>query len=305
MENKIYKNIKELKEKNDAVVLAHSYQSLEIQDMADIKGDSFYLADKATKLKQQNIYMCGVRFMAESIKLLSPQKNVYLVNERATCPMAEQISPSVLVEYKLKNKDHKIVSYINTTAQIKAVSDVCVTSSSAIKIVKALKEKDILFIPDKNLGRYVQENVKDKRFHFLDGFCPVHNQVTLEETLELKKKYKDYKLLCHPELPYEICKIADYVGSTSGILEYARENKNANCIIGTETTILKTLQSEFKDRDFVALSKNLICHDMAITTINDLYKALKGERGEEIIIDKSIEKNARKPIEEMIKLQKK
>lgn len=293
--------IKRLKQEKNVTILAHSYQSSDILEIADYTGDSYKLSVVAKDLNCDTVIMCGVRFMAETVKLLSPEKKVLLPVPSATCPMAEQISPERVKAFKEEHPDYKVVAYVNTTTSLKAVCDVCVTSSSALKIVNRMPEKNILFIPDKNLGSYVQKMCPDKNIVLWDGFCPVHNAITPEECEAAKAAHPDAKILMHPELPKEVIAYADVIGSTADIINYAM-NTDEECIIGTEKSIADYLNIVKPEGRFYQLSKNLICPDMRITTLTDVYRTLAGTAGEEIELDQMTAENARKTIDEMIRL---
>lgn len=290
-----------LKQEKQAVILAHSYQSADILEIADYIGDSYQLSVVAKDLQQSTVIMCGVRFMAETVKMLSPEKTVILPVKQATCPMAEQISPEQVISFKQAHPEFKVVAYINTTTALKAVCDVCVTSSSALKIVKAIPEQNILFIPDKNLGTYVQKMIPEKHIVVWDGYCPVHNAITVEDCKAAKQLYPDAKILMHPELPAEVLAYADVIGSTAAIIDYAM-NSSEPCVIGTEKSIADYLNLVRPETRFYQLSKKLICPDMRITTLSDVYHALTGKGGERIELEKNIMQNARKTIDEMIRL---
>lgn len=291
-----------LKKEKDICILAHSYQSKEIIEVADYTGDSFQLSVMATKAPNKNVIMCGVRFMAEGVKLLSPEKNVYLANPAAGCPMAEQMDVDYINSVKKDYPDYTVVAYINTTAALKTICDVCVTSSSAVKIVRQLPEKNILFIPDCNLGSYVAKQVPEKNFKLLQGGCPIHAQVTAEDVLAAKSAHPGVKVLVHPECKPEVVELADYVGATSGIMNYAKESDEKEFIIGTENSIAHNLSYECPDKQFYCLSKKLICNDMKLTSLVDIYKTIQGNGGEEIILDEYTMVNARKCIDRMIEL---
>lgn len=301
----VQEDILRLKKEKDVAVLAHSYQAREIIEIADFVGDSFQLSLMAQKSDAENILMCGVHFMAETAKMLSPQKRVFLANRLAGCPMAEQMEPELIERVKEQEPDRKVVAYINTTAKLKAVCDVCVTSSTAVKIVERMEDKKILFIPDCNLGDYVQKQVKDKDIKLLQGGCPVHASVTLNDLNEAKKLHPDAKVLVHPECIPKVVERADYVGSTSGIMEYAKSSQDKEFIIGTEISIAESLQYECPDKDFYILSKKIICPNMKLTTLVDVYNSIKGiDTGKAFEIkmsDDEIDKS-RKCIDEMIRL---
>ncbi len=295
----LQKEILKLKKEKGAVILAHSYQTPDILEIADYTGDSFKLSTVAKDLKENLVILCGVRFMAETVKILSPEKTVIMPVYEATCPMAEQISPERVKEFKKDNPDVTVVAYINTTAALKAECDVCVTSSSALKIVNRINSKKILFIPDKNLGSFVKENIKDKEIILWDGFCPVHNNITEEECVKAKTLHPDAKLLMHPEIPLEGVKYADVTGSTADIINYALENDD-DCIIGTEIAVLQYLKLKRPDLNLYPLSKKLICPDMKLTTLSDVYDALTGKGGKEVTLSEDLRLAAKKPIDAMI-----
>ena len=289
-----------LKQSNDVCILAHSYMSEEICEIADFTGDSYALAVKAMSVSQKTVVMCGVRFMAETVKMLSPDKKVILSHPDAGCPMAEQFDRKYIEQIKDKYKGYAVVAYVNTTADIKAVSDVCVTSSSAVKICRAIPEKNILFIPDINLGRYVAEQIPEKHFEFIAGGCPVHSNIGVEEVLKAKAAHPSALLLVHPECNHEVTATADYAGSTSGIMEFAAKSENSEFIIGTENAIVQHLQFKFPDKKFYPLSKNLICADMKLTTLQDVLNCVQGAGGQEIIMDEELRLSAVKCIIKMI-----
>ena len=288
----IQKEIIRLKQEKDICILAHSYQSEDILEVADFAGDSYALSVKASKVPNKTLIMCGVRFMAETAKLLSPEKTVYLANPDAGCPMAEQFDKEYIKQLRdAEYKDHAVVAYINTTTDLKTVCDVCVTSSSAVKIVKKMPEKDILFIPDCNLGAYVAEKCPEKNIKLLNGGCPVHAAITKAEAEEAKRKHPDALLLIHPECRKEVTELADFAGSTADIMNFAKESDAEEFIIGTENSIVQHLQIMCPDKKFYAMSKALICNDMKLTTIMDVYNTVAGNGGEEITLsDETIEK---------------
>ncbi|MGN0687657.1 MAG: quinolinate synthase NadA [Oscillospiraceae bacterium] len=298
----LQKQIIKAKEENDVCILAHSYQTRDICEVADIVGDSFKLSVEAQKVKNSKIVMCGVHFMAETAKLLSPEKTVVIASDTAGCPMAEQFNPEQVLEFRAKNPGYSVVSYINTTAALKCVTDVCVTSSSAVEIVGKLESKDILFIPDKNLGAFVKKAYPEKNIVCWDGGCPVHSRMTAADVEAAKARFPEAKLLVHPECPPEVCGYADYVGSTAGIIAYARSSDAQQFIIGTEISITSQLSFEMPQKQFINLSKQLICPDMKVTTLVDVYNAVCGKGGLEITFDEQTAAKARRCIDEMIRL---
>ena len=298
----IQQEIIKLKKEKDICILAHSYQAAEILEVADFTGDSFRLSVLAKETLAPNVIMCGVRFMAETVKILSPDKKVYLANPIAGCPMAEQMDKELITKVKAQYPDHKVVAYINTTADLKTVCDVCVTSSSAVKIVKKLPDENILFIPDCNLGDYVSRQVPEKNFKLLQGGCPIHAAVNAKEVAAVKAAHPNAPLLVHPECTPDVVATADFVGSTSAIMEYAKKSEQKEFIIGTEISIAEHLQYACPDKTFYILSKKLICPNMKATTLMDLYRCVKGEGGEEITLDPETIEAAGKCIYEMIRL---
>ena len=303
----IQQEILELKKKNDVCILAHSYQAHEIIEVADFTGDSYKLSVDASKVQNRNILFCGVHFMAETAKMLSPDKRVYLGHPQAGCPMAEQMEPEMIARLKEQEPDRKVVAYINTTAALKTVCDVCVTSSSAVKIVKAMDAKKLLFIPDCNLGAFVQKACPDKDIKLLNGGCPVHAAVTVDDVKEAKALHPNAPLLVHPECRPAVSEMAEYVGSTSGIVDYARKSDAKEFIIGTEISIAEHLQYECPDKRFYILSKKIICPNMKLTTLMDVYNSLRSidkADGEafEILMDDELIAKAKVCIDEMLRL---
>ena len=291
-----------LKKEKDICILAHSYQAIEIIEIADYTGDSYALSKIAAKAPNKTVIMCGVRFMAETCKILSPEKTVILSSPTAGCPMAEQMDKEFILDLKKKHPGYTVVAYVNTTAALKTVCDVCVTSSSALEIVSKIESKDIIFVPDINLGTYVKENLPEKNVLLLQGGCPVHAAVTAEEAAEARRLHPDAELLVHPECIPAVAKQADYIGSTSGIMDYAVRSDRKEFIIGTENSIAEHLQYMCPEKRFYPLSKGFICKDMKATTLMDVLDCCKGTGGEEIILDEETIRDARKCIDAMISL---
>ena len=298
----VQEKILRLKEENDICIAAHCYQAREIIEIADFTGDSFQLSTLASKATQKTIIMCGVRFMAETVKLLSPEKSVYLVNPEAGCPMAENISKAEVLEAKSKYPGHTVVAYVNTTAEVKASCDVCVTSSSGEKIIKNIQNDKILFLPDPNLGAYLQSKAPEKSFVLLKGGCPVHDSVTVEDVINAKSKHPEALVLIHPECVPDVIKLADYVGSTTGIMDFAMKSDKKEFLIGTEMAIVENLEYMCPDKRFYSLSNKLICPDMKFTTLHDVLHCVRGTGGEEIIIDEETLLAAKKSIVKMMEL---
>ena len=303
----VQEQIIKLKNENDICILAHSYMSHDIIEIADYTGDSYKLSVDAAKASAKNILFCGVHFMAETAKMLSPNSRVYLANPLAGCPMAEQMTAAQIKVIKEKEPDRKVVAYINTTAELKTVCDVCVTSSSAVKIVSAMEDKKLLFVPDCNLGAFVQKACPDKDIMLLQGGCPQHACVTKEDALEAKAAHPNALVLVHPECRPEVCELADYIGSTSGIMNYARQSGAKEFLIGTEIAITEHLQYECPEKRFYDLSKKIVCHNMKLTTLPDVLnscKSIAANDGEafEIIMDDELIAKAKVCIDEMLRL---
>ncbi len=291
-----------IKKENDICILAHAYQGQEILEVADFTGDSYGLSVQAAKAPQKTVLMCGVRFMAETVKILSPDKKVLLSNSNAGCPMAEQIDLELLESLKANNPDYTVVAYINTTSELKTLCDVCVTSSSAVKIVKNIDNDKILFIPDCNLGAWVKEQVPEKEFKFVHGGCPTHLRMSTMDVMKAKMAHPNALLLVHPECLPEVSAQADYIGSTTGIMDFAKKSDCDEFIIGTENSIVQHLQFECPDKKFYPLSKDCVCHNMKLTTLVDVYNCLKGIGGEEITLDEDVRTKALACINTMLTL---
>jgi quinolinate synthase len=294
--------ILELKKKNDVCILAHAYQSHDIWEVADYVGDSYGLSLQAGKADQQTVLMCGVRFMAETVKILSPQKKVLLANPMAGCPMAQQYDREAALRLKEENPGYTLVAYINTTASLKTVTDVIVTSSSAVKILKNMPEKDILFLPDCNLGGWVAEQLPEKNIKLVKGGCPTHMRMRAADVKAAKAAHPEALVLAHPECLKEVLEQADYIGSTTGIMNYAKNSSAREFIIGTESSIVQHLQFDCPDKQFYLLSRECVCHNMKMTTLMDVYQAVAGAAGEEILLDADTIRESRRCIDRMIEL---
>ena len=297
MQNEILR----LKKEKDVFILAHSYERHEITEIADVVGDSYRLACAVKNVPNKTVLLCGVRFMAETVKILSPEKRVLLSHSEAGCPMADGLSGETLRMLQKQHPNAVTVAYINTTAEVKALSDVCVTSSSAVRVISRLPEKEILFVPDKNLGSYCQKQLPDKAFYFFNGGCPIHMNASLHDVEHQKAEHPNALLLVHPECFQEVAEQADYVGSTSGIMEFVRASTHDEFIIGTDNSIREHLEFEFPDKKFYPLSKKLLCVNMRLTTLKNVYDCLTGG-GEEITLDEPLRLAAKKCIDRMISL---
>ena len=300
--HEIQERIMKLKRENDVCILAHAYQGQEILEIADHVGDSYGLSVLASKATQKTVIMCGVRFMAETCKVLCPEKRVLLANPLAGCPMADEIDLEMLERMKEAHPGYATVAYINTTSRLKTACEVCVTSSSAVQICKNLETDKILFVPDPNLGSYVASQLPEKEFAFFDGGCPHHKRMTESDVLAAKAAHPDALLLVHPECPEQVAKHADYVGSTTGIMAFAKRSEAAEFIIGTEVSIVEHLQYDCPQKRFYPLSVRLNCNDMKATTLMDVYGCLTGAAGEEIVLSEDVMKGAGRCIRAMIEL---
>lgn len=302
MIKEVQDEIMRLKKEKDICILAHSYQAREIVEIADFTGDSYQLSVMAKDTPHKTVIMCGVRFMAETVKMLSPEKKVILSNSIAGCPMAEQMDTELIENVKSQYPDYTVVAYINTTTALKTVCDVCVTSSSAVKIVNQIDNNNILFIPDCNLGAYVAKQIPNKNIKLLQGGCPVHAAVTKKDVEKARTMYPNAELLVHPECVPDVTEQADFVGSTSAIMNYAQKSDKTDFIIGTENSIAEHLQYMCPNKNFYPLSQGLICKNMKSTTLVDVLHCVQGCGGEEIILDNETINKARKCIDKMIEL---
>lgn len=298
----IQEKIMQLKKEKDICILAHCYQSHDILEIADYTGDSFGLAQKAAQSENKNVIMCGVRFMAETVKILSPEKRVWLPRPEAGCPMAEQLDTDILSQLKQMYPDYAVVAYINTTSELKTLCDVCVTSSSAVKIIKKMDADKILFIPDCNLGDYVKKQIPEKEIRLVNGGCPTHARISEKDVVKAKALHPDALLLVHPECKPEVAAHADYVGSTTGIMDFAAKSSADSFIIGTEMSIVQHLGIDHPEKKFYALSKDCVCHNMKATNIADVLHCAEGSDGEEIVLSQEVMTKARACIDEMLRL---
>ena len=301
--NIIKEKIKKLKEDKNIVILAHYYVNEDIQEIADYTGDSFYLSKLANTLENNIIVYCGVSFMGESACLLNPEKSILMPDMNADCPMAHMVLKEQVDEMRKKYDDLAVVCYINSTVEIKSWSDVVVTSSNAVKIVKNLPNKNILFIPDRNLGEYISNQVKDKNFLFVEGYCPIHENIKEDEILELKNKYKSAKVLAHPECRKEILKYADYIGSTTGIIKYAKNSDSNEFIILTEEGIRYELEKENKDKKFYFTKTIPLCPDMKLITLEKVLEVMEKETNKMAVCEE-VGKQAKHTLERMMELAK-
>ncbi len=293
----VAEEIQKLKKEKDAIILAHYYVRPEVQDVADYIGDSFYLSKIAASAKEKTIVFCGVGFMGESAKILSPGKTVLMPAMDADCPMAHMATEEGIRKVREEYDDVAVVCYINSTAALKELSDVCVTSANAVKIVKALPNKNIFFIPDRNLGRNLAAKIPEKNFIFHTGYCCVHQDIMAYHVQDAMKEYPDAKVLVHPECSPDVVALADYAGSTSGILEYATKSDAQEFIICTETGIFYNLQKANPDKKFYAVKKHQVCDDMKKITLEKVELALK--QGVPMELDENLMKKAEGALKQM------
>ncbi len=297
------KRIEQLKTEKNAVVLAHYYAPAEVQDAADYVGDSFYLAKIAKQSTADIIVFCGVSFMGESAKILNPDKKVLMPDLTADCPMAHMASSEKIAEMRKKYDDLAVVCYINSTAELKCQSDVCVTSSNAVKIVKALPNKNIFFIPDRNLGRFVAEQVPEKNIIINDGCCPIHAAVSSEQIKEEKKKHPDAFVLTHPECEPEILELSDFIGSTADIIGYAKNSSCGEFIVCTENGVCYKLESDNPNKCFYFPQPCPCCMDMKLNTLEGIVSVLEKENNEVLISDE-VRERALVPLDKMLEIVK-
>ena len=292
-----------LKKDKNAVILAHYYQIDDIQQIADIRGDSLALAIEASKIDCDIIVFCGVKFMAETAKVVSPDKKVLLPVEDAGCPLADMATKDAVLKRKEELGDVAVVSYVNTNVDVKTVSDYCCTSANAVNVVKQIKEDRVLFVPDRNLGGYVKEQVGEKEIYLWDGFCPTHEEFNLDALLKAQKEHPSAKVAVHPESPKAVRDAADFVGSTSGIISYVENTDADEFIIGTEEGILFELKKRNPNKKFYIISGKSVCTNMKKITLEKLYESLKFERYEIVLDDDTIQK-AKKPIQKMMEIKR-
>ncbi|WDV47361.1 quinolinate synthase NadA [Clostridiaceae bacterium M8S5] len=291
--------INRLKNEKDACILAHYYTLPEIQEIADYVGDSYYLSKIAKDLEQSTIVFCGVKFMAESAKLISPQKKVLFPNQEATCDMVNRVDMDKVKELMNEHKNGVLISYVNCSTELKAMSYTCVTSSSAQEVISNVKNKKIIFVPDKNLGGYISSKFPSKEFVLWDGCCCYHDNITSEQVTQKKLLYPNAKVLVHPECREEVRNLADYIGSTSGIIDYATKDAKDEFIVVTDVGILHELEKTNPDKKFYELPIN--CSSMKLINLQDVYKCLQDEEYE-ITIEGEISLKATEALEKMHKL---
>ena len=297
--------IKKLKEEKNAIILTHCYQPVEIDEVSDYVGDSLYLSKMAANTDADIIVFAGVHFMAQSAKLLNPEKKVLLPNMNSGCFMADMINVEQLREFKSQHPDIPTVCYINSTAEVKAECDVCCTSSNAVKIVKNMNVPEVLFLPDTYLGKWVEHKLENVKVTTFNGFCPTHLKIRPEDIENARKNYPNAKILTHPECHQEVCKISDFVGSTKEIMEYAKESSDKQFVIATEKGVVDRLNRDSKiygwGKEFILIKDDIVCKNMKWNTLDDIYNCLKNETNE-INVDKEVFVKAKQCVDNMFLL---
>lgn len=297
----LVEEIKRLKEEKNAIILAHSYQNIEIDEVADFVGDSLYLSRRAKDTNADIIVFAGVYFMAQTAKIISPEKKVLLPNLNAGCLMADMINHEQMVKFKEPYQNTPVVCYINSTAEVKAECDICCTSSNALEIVKSLNTKRVLFIPDANLGKWVESKLDEVEVITYDGNCPVHNNIDTQDILDARTKYPNAKILIHPECKPEVSKLGDYVGSTSGIIDYVKAHNDKQYVIVTEKGVADRLKRDYPDREFILIKNDMLCESMKLTTLEEIKYSLEHEVNE-ITLDEDVRLKSAGCIERMLKV---
>ena len=295
--------INKLKKEKNAVILAHCYQNIEVDEVADFVGDSLYLSQKANETNADIIVFAGVYFMAQTAKLLSPDKKVLLPRMESGCRMADMIDLEQVKQFKAQHPDIPAVCYINSTAEVKSECDMCCTSSNAVEIVKNMGEKEVLFLPDTYLGKWVENQLGNVKVTTYPGFCPTHLQIKPEDIISAREKYPEAVILAHPECHQEVVKLADYVGSTTGIMNYAINSDKKQFVIATEKGVVDRLKRDYPEKEFILVKNSLICPNMKWHTLQDIYDALDKEQ-HEINVDAEIAKKAVTCINKMLDLSK-
>lgn len=294
-----------LKQEKDVVILAHYYVDGEVQEIADFVGDSYALAKKAAEVSQQNILFAGVSFMGESAKLLNPQKHVYMVDYTAGCGMADMIDAAEVKRVRTQHPEAAVVCYVNSSAEVKAESDVCVTSSNAVRVVEKMPQKQIYFIPDSHLAHFVAEALPNKTFLYHDGYCPIHQKIDKASLMKAKEQYPKALVLSHPECAEDILEQSDYVGSTADIIRYCRESAAEEYIIATETGVFYQLEKENPTKKFYPVTNCQICPDMKKNTMEKISNILEHlTEQEELLLDEKTMEQAKLPLEQMLELAK-
>ncbi len=297
----IIEEIKKLKKERNAIILAHTYQNVEIDEVADFSGDSLYLSQQAAKTDADIIVFAGVYFMAETAKILSPDKKVLLPRLESGCLMADMINLQQLREFKAKNPNIPVVCYVNSTAEVKSECDICCTSANAVNVVRSLGAKEVLFVPDTYLGTYVGTQLPDVKVITYPGYCPTHLRIKPEDIIQKKQVYPDAMVLAHPECHKEVTKLADFVGSTTAIIKKAKESDKKEFIIVTEKGVVDRLKRDCPDKEFILVSQKAICPNMKWNTLEDILNSLQNDTYE-INVDPQIAKKAISTIDRMVNI---
>lgn len=303
MEGNIKEEIRRLKKENDVVILAHYYVDGEVQALADLVGDSYFLAKKATEVTEQNILFCGVSFMGESAKILNPDKRVIMADDTADCPMAHMLDLDRIAEVRREYPDVAVVCYVNSTAEIKAHADVCVTSSNALRVVQALPNRDIFFVPDEHLGRYIAAQLPDKHFIFNDGFCHVHTGIAPEALKTVKEQHPNAPVLTHPECTEEVLALSDFIGSTSEILDFAEQSEAEEFVICTEMGVFYELELQNPGKKFYSVGQHTMCPNMKKITVEKVLESLRTLEPE-VRMEEDLRIRANAPLSRMLELAK-
>lgn len=295
------REIEQLKKDKNAVLMAHYYVDDDVQEIADYVGDSYYLAKMALKESKDVICFAGVKFMGESAKILNPERTVVMPDANADCAMAHMVDIRKIQEIRDQYEDLAVVCYINSTAEIKAYSDVCVTSANALKVVQALPQKNIFFIPDENLGRYIGSQLPEKNFIYNDGYCPTHKEITAQKVAKAKEMHPQAEVVVHPECTPDVTAMGDYIGSTSGIINYVTASDAKEFIVCTELGVLYELRQKNPEKTFYAAGQNQFCGDMKRITLENVRDALKDLKNQ-VELPEELRLNAKKALDEMLRL---
>lgn len=297
----LIEKINKLKKEKNAVILAHCYQNIEIDEVADFVGDSLYLSRMAAKTDADIIVFAGVYFMAETAKILSPEKKVLLPKLEAGCKMADMIDLPKLRAFKAEHPDSPVVCYVNSTAEVKSECDICCTSANAYEVVKSLNSKEVLFVPDANLGHYVETQSHGVKVIGFDGCCPIHADITAQDVLSQKEKYPDALVMVHPECKQEVIDLADYTGSTTGIMKYCRDSQHKQFIIVTEVGVVERLKRDLPEKEFILIHQKALCESMKCISLEDILNSLENET-HQIDVEPKVAQKAFRTIERMLKI---
>ncbi len=297
----LQREIRRLAKERKALILAHNYQPPEIQDIADLVGDSLELSLKASKTDAEVIVFCGVLFMAETAYIVSPEKVVLFPAPQACCAMASMVTPEDVRELREKHPDAPVVTYVNSYADVKAESDICCTSANVVKVISSLKEREVICLPDRNLALFAQRHFSDKKIIYFEGFCPFHDLLTPEEVMKAKEEHPDALFIAHPECRPEVIDLADHVASTSGMLRYCKSSPHKKFIIGTEVGLLYPLKKQNPDKEFYPASERMVCESMKLTTLESVYEALE-KMEPRVVVEEEVRKKAERAVKRMLEI---